>query len=122
MFSLGLMKLAFCILLSLVGLLGCSRDDVAPRPPSDAEVHDAFEAHVHRLVGNAFQRMTLSGLTRGQPTEEYVPEINTTVMTFPVSFDVHIETTQAPLDDSRETARFYRNGGKWSWVRDAPKT
>jgi hypothetical protein len=111
------MRLALGILLLLVGLLAFSRNGVARRPPSDAEIHDVFEAHVHALVGNAFQRVTLSGLTRSQPTEEYVPEINATVVTYQVSFEAHIETTRWPEEASQERAKYYRHAGKWRFSR-----
>ena len=115
------MRLAHGILLSFVGLLACSRSDMACRPPSEAEIHDVFDAHVHALVGNAFRRVTLSGLTRSQPTEQYVPEISATVMTYPASFDARSETSQDPKEASHESPIYY-HAGKWNWVRETPKT
>src|SRR5690242_8209536 len=110
------------LLLLVVVLAGCSHRGGPARAPSDAEIHSAVEAHVHKLVGNAFRGVTIIGLRREEPVEQFVPQLNAKVMTYPISYALHVDTTKGAMDDPPHTTTYYRNGQKWAWLVSSPKT
>ena len=103
----------------LLFILGCSRSDTSP--PSEAEIRAAIEDHVRQLVGNTFQQLTIMDLKRQEPKEQYVPELKSKVMTYPVSFALRVDTTHGRIEDPVNTTTFYRDHGKLVPLPGTPK-
>ena len=98
-------KSILSLLLLLVLLNGCA--EKKHPPPTDEEIKAAIENHVHRLIGNGFKKLTINDFKRLEPREQHVADIGRAVTTYPVSFRLHIETSNGPIDDVDPDAAYF---------------
>ncbi len=89
------------------------------RPPTDAEIKARVEEHARHLFGNTFRSLKIEDLKRRDPIERYVDEIDRTVVTYPISYRLHIESANGPVDEVDPDVRCYWNRRKLQFIGKA---
>jgi len=112
--------LACSALLPILVLSGCAKQ--IDRPPTDEELKAQIEENVRRLTGDGFRSLTIQDFKRLEPSDQYVAEIGRSVVTYPVSFRAHIETSNGEIDNVDPDARYYWDHGKLKLLNTAPAT